>query len=174
MPAPCFIAYNQATAALTAAPGFQLSAATVVPRTMQQIAAGANTPLRVIEWGYLLSAIPASPVIMELVDTGAIFATGLTAHVAGGIGKYNIPTGNASAVQLGTALTGYNVAGAATEGTITATRLLGINPENGLSFKQQFPQGREPEVAAGGCLRVRATPGSAAAVSILTYVIWEE
>lgn len=174
MPAPCFIAYNQATAALTAAPAFQASAATVVPRTMQQIAAGASAAIRVVEWGYMLNAVPPAPAIIELIDTGAIFASGLTAHVAGGIGKYSIPTGAASAVQLGTALTGYNVAGAATEGTITATRLLGVNPENGLSFKQQFPQGREPEVAAGGCLRVRVTPGSASAISIITYVIWEE
>jgi hypothetical protein len=168
--AQSFIAFNQATAALTAAPAFQASAATVIPKTLLQIVPGANSPIVVTEWGYLLSAVPAAPVLMELVDTGAIFAT-VTAHVAGGIAKYNAPTSSGSPVQLGTALTGYN---ASAEGTITATRLLAMMVENGLAFKQQFPLGREPAVAAGGCLRVRATPGSASAVNILTYVIWEE
>lgn len=170
MPAPVYIAYNQATAALTAPPAFGSSAATVTPKTLLQIAPGSTSPIRVVEWGYFFSAVPAAPVIMELIDTGAIFAT-VTAHVAGGIAKYSIPTGAASSVQLGTAQTGYN---ASAEGTITATKPLAMMVDNGLVFKQQFPLGREPEVAAGGCLRVRATPGSAAAVSILTYVVWEE
>ena len=170
MPAQNFVAFNQATAALTAAPAFGASAATVIPKTLLQIAPGATSPIRITEWGYMLSAVPAAPVLMELVDTGAGFAT-VTAHVSGGIGKYNVPTGTGSAVQLGTALTGYN---ASAEGTITATRLLAMMVENGLAFKMQFPLGREPEIAAGGCLRVRATPGSASAVNILTYVIWEE
>lgn len=170
MPAQNYIAWNAATAALTAAPAFPASAATVTPKTMLQIAPGANSPIVVIEWGYLLSAVPAAPVLMELVDTGAVFAT-VTAHAAGGITKYNAPASNASAVQLGTALTGYT---ATAEGTITATRLLAMMVENGLAFKQQFPLGREPAISAGGCLRVRATPGSASAVNILTYVIWEE
>jgi hypothetical protein len=170
MPAPNYIAFNQATAALTAAPAFGASAATVTPKTLLQIVPSTATSLRIIEWGYLLSAVPAAPVLMELIDTDAVAAT-VTAHVSGGIAKYNNPTAAASAVQLGTALTGYN---ASAEGTITATRLLAMMVENGLAFKQQFPLGREPEVAAGKILRVRATPGSAAAVNVLTYVIWEE
>jgi hypothetical protein len=174
MPAPCFIAWNSATGALTAPPTMQPTAATVTPRTMLQIApATANNPIRVIEWGYVLSAVPAAPVSIELIETGAIFASALTAHVAAGIHKVNVPSGSGSSVQLGTALTGY-AAAAPTEGTITATRLFDFHVENGLYLNKQYPLGREFEVPVGTALRVRATPGSAVAVNMAVYVIWEE
>lgn len=173
MPAPCFIAHNNATGALTAAVAAQPTAATVTPRTMLQIAPGASTAIRVIAWGYSLSAIPGALPIIELIDTQSIFASALTAHVAAGIHKWNVPAGQASTVQLGTALTGY-AAGAPTEGTITATRLLDFNPENQLYYKMQFPLGREPEIDAGKCLRIRATPGSAIAINLNCWVQWEE
>lgn len=175
MPAPCYIAWNSATGALTAAPVAQATAATATVRTMLQIAPAATiTAIRVIEWGYTFSTAPAAPIAMELVDTGLIFATGLTAHVAAGIHRVNIPKGDASSVQLGTALTGYNVAGAGAEGTITATREFDFHYENGLYLNKQYPLGREFEVPAGNCLRIRATPGSAAALNLACYVIWEE
>lgn len=175
MPAPCYQAWNQDTHALTAAPGLQTTAATVTGRTMLQIATAAAVALRPIEWGYVLSAVPAAPVALELIDTGAVPATGLTAHVAGSINKANVPTGAASSVQLGTALTGYtNSAAAGGEGSITATRLLDFHEENGLYLNKQYPLGREWEIPAGNFLRIRATPGSAVAVSLLVYVLWEE
>jgi hypothetical protein len=119
--------------------------------------------------------VPPAPISLELLDTGTVAATGLTAHVAGSIQKWNVPTGAASSVQLGTALTGYtNSAAATSEGTITATRLLDFHTETGLYLNKQYPLGREVEVPAGNILRIRATPGSAAAVSILVYVVWEE
>lgn len=174
MPAPCYQAWNQDTHALTAAPGLQTTAATVTVRTMLQIATASTVALRPIEWGYVLSAVPAAPVALELIDTGAVPATGLTAHVAGSINKVNVPTGAASSAQLGTGLTGYTNSASATEGSITATRLLDFHEENGLYLNKQYPLGRECEIAAGNFLRIRATPGSAAAVSLLVYVVWEE
>lgn len=176
MPAPCFLAWNQDTHALTAAPGFQTTAATVTVRTMLQIAPPSTTPIRPIEWGYVLSALPAAPISLELIDTGTVFATGLTAHVSGSINKWNVPTGAASSVVagLGTGTTGYTASTTCTEGSITATRLLDFHTEGGLYLNKQYPLGRECEVQAGNCLRIRATPGSAAAVSILVYVVWEE
>ena len=177
MPAPCFIVWNNATGALlgTATIGAQPTAAVIgTPRTMLQIAPSASAPIRVIEWGYLFTTTPTAPVIMELIDTATVFASVMTAHIAANIHKYNNPTGAASAVQLGAALTAYST-GAVTEGTFgTANRLLAQTYDNALYFKQQFPLGREPEVAAGQCLRVRATPTAAVATSLLTYIAWEE
>jgi len=175
MPAPCYAAWNSATGALTAPPASQLTNATInTVRTMLQVAPASTTSLRIIEWGYILDATPTAPLRVELIDTDAIFASGLTAHVAAGIHKVNVPTGAASTVQLGAALTGYNVAGAGTENTITSTRLLDYKTENGLYYVKQFPLGREPEIAASKCLRIRATPTVGAATSIACYVMWEE
>lgn len=176
MPAPCFRAYNNATGALTGPPATQASANVAgTVRTMLQIApATANNPIRITEWGYTLDTPPTTPCRIELVDTDTVFATGLTAHVAAGIQKVNVPAGSASSIQLGTALTGYNVAGAGAEGTVTTTRLLDYQYENGLYFKKQFPLGREPEIAIGKCLRIRVTPGAATAVNITCYIEWEE
>lgn len=174
MPAPCFIAWNSATAALTSPPTAQPTAAAAnTVRTMLQIATASNVQIRVVEWGYTLLSAPPAPLSVELVDTGAVFASGLTAHVIGNIAQVNVPTGGASTVQLGAALTGYS-AGAVTEGSITASRLLDFQYEGGLYFKKQFPLGREPEIPAGRSLRVRVTPTSAAAVNMSAYVIWEE
>lgn len=174
MPAPCYQCWNQDTHALTAAPALQTTAATVTVRTMLQIATASTVALRPIEWGYVLSAVPAQPVLLELIDTGTVPATGLTAHVSGSINKWNVPTGAASSVQLGTALTGYTASAAATsEGSITATRLLDFH-EVSSELNKQYPLGREAEIPAGNILRIRATPGSAVAVPILVYVVWEE
>jgi hypothetical protein len=175
MPAPCYAAWNQATGALTTFAAFQASGTSITAaRTMLQIAPATTTSLRPIEWGYLFSAAEAAaPATIELIDTATVFASGLTAHVAAGIAKVNVPTGAASTVQLGTALTGY-AASVPTEGTITATRLLDMRQENGIWAQKQYPLGREWEIPAANCLRIRLTPGSTTAVNFLCYVQWEE
>jgi hypothetical protein len=137
---------------------------------MLQIVPGTAQKIRIIEWGYTFDTAPANNVRVELVETGSVAAT-VTAHVAAGIVAYNDASGGTSGVQLGTGLTGYT---ASAEGSITASRLLDHHYENGLYYCKQFPLGREPEVGIGKVLRVRATPTSAAAVNILTWVIWEE
>jgi hypothetical protein len=175
MPAPCYQAWNQATGALTTFAAFQSSGTSITQaRTMMQLAPASSTALRPVEWGYLFSAAEsAAPATIELIDTGTVPATGLTAHVAAGIHKVNVPTGAASTVQLGTGLTGY-AAGAPTEGTITATRLIDMRQENGIWAQKQYPLGREWEIPASNFLRVRLTPGTTTAISFLCYVTWEE
>lgn len=169
MAAPCYICWAADTSAATGPPAAVATSATSgTVKTLLQIKPG--TPkIRIVEWGYTISATPAAPVQIELVETGTVFATVTT--IGSGIRTYNDVTGAASQAATGTSATGFN---ASAEGTITASRLLDYQYENGLYFKKQFPLGREPEVNGGNALRIRATPTSAVAVNIMPYVIWEE
>lgn len=174
MASPTYRAYNFASGGGLVIPTFQPTAATVSFRTMLQISPASTTSLRPIAWGYQLSAPPAAPVDVWLVDTGAIAATGLTAHVAAGIQKCNYGgAGLASTVVLGTGNTGFSSA-APTEGTPTATRILDHKREPGAYYLLQSPLGREMEVPGGNFLRVVAAPSSAAAVNLVCWVEWEE
>jgi hypothetical protein len=149
--------------------GVATSAVSGTVKTMLQIKPG--TPkIRIVEWGYSFDTTPAAFVRVELVTTGTVFAT-VTAYNAGDVPTYNDSTGPATQVALGTAASGFT---STAEGTVTATRLLAYQEEAGTAFKQQFPLGREPEVAGGSALRIRATPTSAAAITMTCYVIWEE
>lgn len=170
MAAPCFIAWNAATGALTGPPGFVASSGTInVSKTMLQIVPAANQKMRLIEWGYTLDVVSANNIRMELVETGTAAAT-VTAHVAAGIMPYN-DSGATSLAQLGTSLSGYS---ASAEGSITSSRLFDFHYENGLYTQRMWPLGREPEVGAARVIRIRATPTANAAVNISCYLIWEE
>ena len=148
MAAPCFITWNGLSNALTAPLAGVATNATTTVKTMLQVKAG-TSKIRVIEWGYRFLAAPTAPVHMELLETGTVFAT----------------------VTTGTAATGFT---ATAEGTITATRLFADTLDVGTYFSQQFPLGREPEINAASCLRIRATPTTAAATTVICYVCWEE
>lgn len=126
--------------------------------------------VKVIEWGYTLDAPPASPLRLELVETGTVFATVTT--IGSGVILFGDPNGAAASTFLsaGTSATGFN---ASAEGTITASRLLDYQYENGVYFKKQYPLGREPQVKANAAGRIRGTPTSAAAVNVQPYVILE-
>ncbi|WP_202376239.1 hypothetical protein [Mycobacterium intracellulare] len=141
--------------------GTATSATSGTVKTILQIQAPANSKIRIIEWGYIVTATPAAPVQYELLttDVGATVTSGTVLN-------YNDSTGPASQCT-----TGYN---ASAEGTITDSRLLAQTFDQGTYFKQQFPLGREPEVKQGGFLRIRATPSSAAAATVIAYAIWEE
>lgn len=167
MAAPCYITWNAVTSALTSPmAGTATSATAGTVKTILQLKPG--TPkIRIIEWGYEFTATPTSPVQMELIETGAVFAT----VSAGSIGTYSDVTGPASQASTGTAATGFN---ASAEGTITATRLLGQTSDSATYFVQQFPLGREPEINGGNCLRIRATPGASAATTVRCHIVWEE
>lgn len=169
MAAACFIAWNGDTSALTGPPSTTATSATAgTVKTILQIKAGTGK-FRIIEWGYGFDTPPSSPVRVELVETGTVFATVTT--IGSGILKYNDVTGPASSAVAGTAATGFN---ASAEGTITASRLLAYTYDNSLYFKQQFPLGREPEVNANSALRIRATPTVSTASNMWCYIIWEE
>lgn len=159
-----YIVWNGASGALTAA---LASVATgTALKTMLQLKPGND--ISIIEWGYSFDTIPTAKVNVELVDTGTVAAT-VTASVSSDIPKYGSPGGAASAATLSTTGTGYT---ASAEGTVTATRLLAYQEEWGQSFKQQFPLGREPEVASGNLLRIRVT--TATTINMTCYIAWEE
>lgn len=169
MGAPCYITWNAVTNALTATAtmaGTATSAVSGTPKTILQLKPG--TPkLRIVEWGYRFTTTPASPVYVELIETGTVFAT----VSAGSISNYNDVTGPASQAATGTGATGFN---ASAEGSLSGTRLLAQTLDLATYFSQQFPLGREPEINGGACLRIRATPSTAAATTVLCYIIWEE
>jgi len=169
MAAPLFICWNGLSNALTGTTILTAvaSAATVTPKTMLQVKTGAGK-IRIVEWGYIFVATPTAPVTMELIETAAIAATVTTGNVL----NYNDVTGIASQTAApGVASTGFT---ATAEGTVVATRLLAETYDTATYFKQQFPLGREPEVNGASILRIRATPSTAAAVTLVCYVIWEE
>lgn len=171
MAAPCYIAWNGATGVLNGAllTAVTTGTSTTVPKTMLQIQP-ATPKIRVAEWGYAFDAAPAAPVKVELIDTDSIACTvSVTGFV---IHKYNDATGPASSCTISTSASGFGNAGA--EGTVAASRLLGYNYDNAQYFKQQFPLGREPEQAGAKNLRIRVTMGSAAALNMICYIIWEE
>jgi len=143
-------------------------------KTMLQAKGVAAVPFKVVEWGCSFKGFAAAePVLVELIETGTVFAT-VTAHVAAGIVKYGpgapagIPVGT-TFFEVGTAATGYT---ASAEGTITASRVLDaqqVAPTN--QYSRQYPLGREPWVDAVSALRIRVK--AAAAVDMLCYFILE-
>jgi|SRR6516162_525386 hypothetical protein len=167
MAAPLFIMWNGNSSALTAPLGPIASAATVTPKTMQQLQLG-TSKIRVAEWGYFFTTSPTAPVTMELIDTGAVGGTGGTSGIVTPYNDANNVTRTATPSATATCY------GPTAEGTITATRLLAATMDLATYFKQQFPLGREPEVAPSNFLRIRVTPSTAAAVSVISYFVWEE
>lgn len=145
-----------------------LAAATL--KTVLQVATPATQQIRIVEWGISFDANAAGvPVIVELIDTGAIAAT-VTAAAATDITKLNDPNAAASLVTLSTTATGYN---ASAEGTITTARTLSqqlVAPTN--QYVEQYPLGREPEVAVSRILRIRCN--APAVVNCTAYIVWEE
>jgi hypothetical protein len=169
MAAPCFVAWAADTSAATGPPASVASSATSgTAKTILQIKAPTVQGIRIIEWGYGLSAAPAAPLQVELVDTGTVAATVTT--IGSGIRAYN-GLQTTSNCQTGTSATGFN---ASAEGSITASRLFAYHYESGLYFVEQFPLGREPDIPAGDILRIRVTPTSSAAVNLQCYIVWEE
>jgi len=167
----------------TANPAFQSSSSTLgLMRTMLQIgapASGAGSAVKILGWGYTFLAAPATNCWVDLIDSGTVPATGLTAHVAAALQKMNGPLAEPSSAQLGTALTGYCTAAAGTatsEGTLSAnaTRLLDGHMENGLSWYWRFELGFEPEVAPGYFARLRCAPGAAVALSMICWIDYKE
>jgi hypothetical protein len=133
-------------------------------------------PISVVEWGISFDAFAAAaPGNVCLIETGTVFGT-VTAFAAADVMPFNDPGAPANSagtsgtpLNLGTSHSGYTCT---SEGTIVATRIGDsqlIAPTN--QYVKQFPLGREFRVAAGSCLRVRAT--FAATVNALCYVVFE-
>jgi hypothetical protein len=142
-------------------------------KTMLQLAPPSTRQMQIISWGYTCDAVPGSTGgQVELIQTDV--AATVTAHAATGIYSLD-PNAPASLLTLGTAATGFT---ATVEGSITATRVLDSDllPATAgavsVNYDYQFFPDERPIVAAGKFLRVRAT--FAAAVNVLTWVVWDE
>lgn len=151
------------------------SAGLTTPRTLLQIATPSTKGLKVVKWGVQFAAVLTAPVVCELIETGTVACTGLTAHVAAGVQPYGADAlGCASDMTLGTGATGYATATAGTEGSITATRQgdFQILPVGAAQWTWEWSFGREFAVGPSRFLRVRVS--TATAVTVSTFVIWDE
>jgi hypothetical protein len=161
-----FLVYNGATAALTAHAAFVATGTAI--KTMLQVKSGGPN-LTGIWWGYCFDSVPAVPVYVELLTTGTVAATGVTAFAAGDIVKYGDSGGAASALTVTSNTSGFT---ATAEGTITATRLLDVGIPMASGYETQLPLDREFGVVSTEFLRIRAH--TATAVNMLCWVGWVE
>lgn len=140
-------------------------------KTLLQVKGVTGAQFKVVEYGVSFDgSAAATPIKVELLETGTVFAT-VTAAVAADITKYDNPNNPTSTTyfSVGTSATGYTSSG---EGSITAVRMFDVQfvaPTN--QYVKQFPLGREPKVNADSALRVRVHAGSA--VNAYAYVVLE-
>lgn len=125
--------------------------------------------VKIVEWGISFDgSAAATPIEVELLDTGTVFAT-VTASADADIGKMtgvDQAVASVAGLTLGTAATGYT---ASAEGTITTTKLFDVQlvaPTN--QYIKQFPLGREPMCIIGNSVRIRVKAG--AAVNAIAYM----
>lgn len=127
---------------------------------------------KIVEWGISFDgSAAATPIEVELLDTGTVFAT-VTASADADIMKLDGAEGAVASVAgltLGTSATGYT---SSAEGTITAIKLFDtqfIAPTN--QYVKQFPLGREPKCIIGNSVRIRVKAGTA--VNAICYMVVE-
>lgn len=170
-----YLVHNSAMAT-TAAPVKQPTGTAI--RTMLQLKPAAETPIKIVEWGFSLDAFTAAlPGQIELVEVD-VAATMSTAFAAADIQKHNFisdspaNTAGASGIPLNLATTASGFATAAvTEGTTTVSRMadLILAPPTA-PYVKQWPLGREFLVGVGKFLRVRVTFGTT--VNMYCYIIF--
>lgn len=140
-------------------------------KTMLQVKSVAAVQFIVKAWGISFDgSAAATPIKVELLETGTVFAT-VTAAAAADIVKYDNPANPVSTTYfaVGTAATGYT---ASAEGAITASRMFDVcfvPPTD--KYVYQWPLGQEPKVEAVSALRIRVTAG--AAVNAYCWVLLE-
>jgi hypothetical protein len=138
-------------------------------KTLLQIAPAAAGDIEVVSWGISFDgAALAAGIECELLEQDV--AATVTAHVAAGIIKFDDPNAQASAVQLGTALSGYT---SSAENSPTVSRVFDaqvVQPAG--QYVYEFTLGERPKVLHGRFLKVRVT--AAAAVNALCFARWKE
>jgi hypothetical protein len=149
-----------------------LAAATT--KTVLQVATPAGTDIRVLGWGVSFDAAAAAqPGWAQLIDTGAVGATGLTAVSPDNWGNILAP---ASLCVGGTSATGSGAGVTPAEGTITAVRELDseeVYPQSGYAvWFPDTPGGNQPRVAVSSFLRIRCR--FPAVVNVVPWVVWTE
>lgn len=118
---------------------------------------------KIIAWGFSFDgSAAATPGTVELIETGTVPATALTAHVDVDIVKtasVEDAVASIAGLTLATNGTGYT---AGAEGAITATRVFDavLAPPTG-PYVYQFPLGQEPKLIIGNHTRIRMTFGTA-------------
>lgn len=128
--------------------------------------------IKIVEWGISFDgSAAATPIKVELLDTGTVFGT-VTASADADVAKMGSVEDAVSSVAgltLGTSATGYTCTA---EGSITSVRMFDpqlIAPTG--QYVKQFPLGREPKGIIGNAIRIRVT--AAAAVNAYCYIIFE-
>jgi len=129
--------------------------------------------VRIVEWGISFNgSAAATPIKVELLETGTVFAT-VTASADADIAKLGPNADQAVAsiagLTLGTTATGYTSSG---EGSITTVRMFDVqfvSPTG--AYVKQFPLGREPWCVIGNAGRIRVH--APAAVDAYAYMILE-
>src|SRR5664280_2119657 len=116
-------------------------------KTLLQIATPSTRGIQIVGWGISFDAsAAATPIVCELLETGAVAAT-VTAHAAAGVQPYNDANAPASLMTLGTSATGYT---ATAEGTITAVRMLDaelVAPTNQYILQEPLDEGGDIPVS---------------------------
>jgi hypothetical protein len=160
----------------TAAPFLPVAVALVAAtaKTVLQVATPAGTDIRVLGWGISFDAAAAGqPGWAQLVDTGAVGATGLTAINPDNWGNVQAP---ASLCVGGAAATGTGAGVTPGEGTITAARELDateVYPQSGYAvWLPDTAAGNQPRIAPSSFLRIRCQ--FPAAVNVLPWIVWSE
>ncbi len=169
--------YLIANGAMPTTAAFVKMATSNAIKTLMQVKAQATIIMKVIEWGFSADgSAAATPGVVELISTGTVAATSLTAYATADITRYSpeaILAGDpvTNIFTVSTATSGFNTSGGA-EGSITAVRNLDsqlIAPTN--QYVKQFPLGREPVITTGDYLRIRCTFGTT--VNCIAYVVLE-
>jgi len=119
--------------------------------------------IKIVAWGISFDgSASATPILVELLETGTVFAT-VTASVDADVYKLSSVADQAVAsiagLTMGTTATGYT---ASAEGTVTATRVFDaqlVAPTN--QYIYQFPLGQEPVLIIGNATRIRVKAGTA-------------
>lgn len=127
---------------------------------------------KIVEWGISFDgSAAATPIEVELLDTGTVFGT-VTASADADVMKLDGAEGAVASVAgltMGTSATGYTCT---SEGSITATKLFDVQfiaPTN--QYVKQFPLGREPKCIIGNAVRIRVKAGTA--VNAICYMVIE-
>jgi hypothetical protein len=147
-------------------------------KTYLQISTPATRGIALVAFGVEFAGLLTVATTVEAVDTAAIGATALTAHVAAGVQPYGMhaigATAPVSAMTLGTGNTGY-APGSATEGTIVATRTgkLKILPAGASNYEWEWSQGREFWIGPSRFLRLRLTT-TTTAPTMSCWFLWDE
>lgn len=128
--------------------------------------------IKIVEWGVSFDgSAAATPIKVELLDTGTVFGT-VTASADADVAKMGSVEDAVSSVAgltLGTSATGYTCTA---EGSITSVRMFDPQLEAPTGqYVKQFPLGREPKGIIGNAIRIRVT--AAAAVNAYCYIIFE-